>query len=41
MDELLLSLIEIWDAGTMDDQALIWDDWPELADAINKLRERA
>lgn len=36
MDELVLKLLEIW-----NDQSLIWEDWPELADAINKLRERA
>lgn len=41
MDELVLKLLEIWNEGTMDDQSLIWEDWPELADAINKLRERS
>lgn len=40
-EELVLKVVEEWDALTMDEQAMIWEDMPGLADALTKLRERA
>ena len=40
MDEdLVLKVVEEWRDLTMDEQAMIWEDMPGLADALNNLMD--